>query len=77
VQLNVPVLHATEAANVTYDTIPSAGMCRFARWLSMLGMEPTATRRGLDRHRATVEHNLRGRAEGNRSTMQRDEGKPA
>jgi hypothetical protein len=32
VQLNVPVLHATEAATVNYDTTPSAGMCRFARW---------------------------------------------
>jgi hypothetical protein len=25
----------------------------------MLGMEPTAKRRGLDNHRTTVEHNLR------------------
>lgn len=34
-------------------------VCAVVRWLSMLGMEPTAKRRGLDSHRTTVEHNLR------------------
>jgi hypothetical protein len=34
-------------------------VCAVVRWLSILGMEPTAKRRGVDNHRITVEHTSR------------------
>jgi hypothetical protein len=45
----------------------SRPLCAVVRWLSRLGREPTAWRRGLDGHRTTVVHTLRPA----KSTVQR------
>jgi hypothetical protein len=61
--LDVPLLHAVEPAVCITTPLPRwhVPVCAVVRWLSMLGMEPTAKQRGLDSHRTTVEHNLRAR----------------